>query len=112
MKNEDNKNFLRKSSENRKCEDTKTNYQNRRDELAVKNEKYSNSDKNKRIGGESKLVVKKGYKVLACSHALLSKPGSHGPPEPGQVGWGQIMPTSPDLQTFLRPYHETIFSLV
>jgi hypothetical protein len=47
--------------------------------------KYSNSDK---TIGESKLVVKKGYKVLACSHALLSKPGSHGPPEPGQVGWG------------------------
>ena len=69
-----------------------------------KKEKYSNSDKNKRIGGESKLVVKKGYKVLACSHALLSKPGSHDPPEPGQVGWGADyahQPGSSDFPTAL-----------
>ena len=73
-----------------------------------KNGKYFNSDKNKRVGGESKLVVKKGYKFLACSQAGLSKPGSHGPPQPGQVG----MPTSPDFQIFLRPCHGTIFSHV
>ena len=51
-----------------------------------KNGKYFNSHKNKRVGGESKLVVKKGYKFLACSQAGLSKPGSHGPPQQREAG--------------------------
>ena len=55
-------------------------------EFQSKNKKYYNPDKNKRIGKRiASSWSKNGYKVLACSHTGLSKPGSHGPPGMGRL---------------------------